>query len=405
MKHVFLYAAGMRTDARAVPYRRVPNALPDEASGTWTLAVGAADLDGDLLPELYFANDFGEDTLLRNASTPGQPRFVPLHGRRSMTTPRSKVLGRDSFKGMGVDFADLNRDGLADIFVSNIAAPFALQESHFVFVSTGATGLMQKGIAPYVDRSEPLGLARSGWGWDIKADDFDNDGGLEVLQANGFLRGAASRWAELQELATGNDQLLHDPRSWPRFAGDADLSGSDRNHLFARHADGRYYDIAARLGFPSGLVSRGIAVADIDGDGRLDFAVANQWQPAMLFDNHAPNPGAFIGLRLLRPLEPTEPFTVIPGRPTLSVAAVPAIGAEAHLHLPDGASLVRQVDGGNGHSGKRAPELHFGLGAWPAERAAQVTVRVQVRWRDGRGERRVREVSLPPGWHTVILGR
>ena len=173
------------------PTTRDPILRVSSAGGTTTAAtaldgayfVHAADLDGDLLPELYFANDFGPDTLLHNTSTPGQLRFAPLHGRRGFTTPRSKVIGRDSFKGMGVDFADLNRDGLADIFVSNIASPFALQESHFVFVSTGDTRAMQAGRAPFVDRSDPLGLARSGWGWDIKADDFDNDGCCNVVCA------------------------------------------------------------------------------------------------------------------------------------------------------------------------------------------------------------------------------
>ena len=91
----------------------------------WTLAIGAADLDGDLLPELYIANDFGPDRLLHNVSTPGHLAFVPLEGVRHFTTPKSKVLGHDSFKGMGVDFADLSRDGNLDFFVSDIADEFA----------------------------------------------------------------------------------------------------------------------------------------------------------------------------------------------------------------------------------------------------------------------------------------
>ena len=78
---------------------------------SWTLAIGAADLDGDLLPEIYFANDFGPDRLLHNRSRPGELRFALLEGNKTLTTPNSKVVGRDSFKGMGVDFGDLNGDG------------------------------------------------------------------------------------------------------------------------------------------------------------------------------------------------------------------------------------------------------------------------------------------------------
>ena len=52
------------------------------------------------------------------------------------------------------------------------------------------------------------------------------------------------------------------------------------------------------------MVTRGIALADVDGDGRLDFAVANQWEPSFLFRNTAPNPGAFLGLHLRLPVGP-----------------------------------------------------------------------------------------------------
>src|SRR5262245_59438249 len=236
-KHVLLWA-GQVAGSPAIPsFRRVDDGFPIEAHGTWTLALGAADLNGDLRPELYLANDFGPDQLLRNDSTPGRLAFHLLYGRRTPGAAASKVLGRDSFKGMGVDFADFNHDGRPDFFVSNIAAELALEESHLLFVSTGAIDAMKDGIAPYDERSEALGLSRSGWGWDVKIDDFDNDGTLEVLQATGFIRGDVSRWPELHELATGNDQLLSNPRSWTQFRRGTDLSGHDRNPFFARFAD------------------------------------------------------------------------------------------------------------------------------------------------------------------------
>ena len=54
------------------------------------------------------------------------------------------VIGDDSFKGMGIDFADINNDGIFDMYVSNIASPFRLQESHFLWVSTGQDGSHEK---------------------------------------------------------------------------------------------------------------------------------------------------------------------------------------------------------------------------------------------------------------------
>jgi hypothetical protein len=104
-----------RSGARPeVTFEEILGLFPENSLRAWTLAVGAADLDGDLLPELYFANDFGPDRLYHNRSEPGEIGFELLEGQRHLTTPRSKVLGQDSFKGMGVDFADVNGDGRLD---------------------------------------------------------------------------------------------------------------------------------------------------------------------------------------------------------------------------------------------------------------------------------------------------
>ncbi len=365
-----------------VDYRDADPGLDGAVLHGWTLGVAAADLDGDLLPEVYLANDFGPDRLLHNRSTPGHLRLALLEGEKSALTPNSKVLGRDSFKGMGVEFADLNGDGWPDIYVSNIAAPYALEESHFVFLSTGDTRAMRRGIAPYVDRSEQLGLSRSGWAWEARLADFDNDGVLEAMQATGFVRGDVNRWPELHELAMGNDELIADPRAWPRFRPGDDLSGWQRNPFFVRGPGGRYFDIAPELGIDGPRVSRGIAIADVDGDGQLDFAIANQWDRSFFFHNTSPDAGAFLELRLLLP----------PGRP--------AIGAAARVRCPGGRILTGQVDGGNGHSGKRSSEIHFGLG----NISGRAALEVEVAWRDatGRHERRFR---LAPGRHTLLLGQ
>jgi hypothetical protein len=362
-------------------YREARGAIPSGAQHGWTLAVGAQDLNGDLRPELYFANDFGNDRLLRNDSTPGHVRLTLVTGSRRFGDASSKVLGHDSFKGMGVDFADLNGDARPDVFVSNITEPFALMESNFAWVSRTGRGPLE-----YTDRSEQLGLARSGWAWDARLDDFNNDGLPEALQATGFVRGTVNRWPELQELAIGNDAMLSNARHWPHFGPGTDLSGEDRDAFYARGPDGRYHDIAQRLGLRRGQVSRGIATADVNDDGRLDFAIANQWQPSYVYINRCPAPcGASLELHLMLP--------IAGGRTT------PAIGAQATVRLPGGRLLVRQVDGGNGHSGKRSPTLFFGLGR------RDDPVRVTVRWRDLSGRVHAQETRLDPGIHTLVLGK
>ena len=383
-----------------VRFREVTGVVEESVNYAWTLAVGAADLDGDLLPELYFANDFGPDRLLHNRSLPGQLRFALLEGERRFTTPASKVLGKDSFKGMGIDFADLNGDGWLDLFVSNIAAQFALEESHFAFISTGQIQPMKKGIAPYIDRSELLGLSRSDWSWDAKFADFDNNGVFELIQATGFVKGTIDRWPELHELAMGNDELLSDARAWPLFRAGDDLSGYVSNPFYTRGTNERFVDISAELGLNQPQVTRGIAIADVDGDGDLDFALANQWEASHFYRNDCRHCGQFLGLNLRLPIRGTESqvFKVQSGHP--AAWGHPAIGASAHVTLPDGRVMHAQVDGGNGHSGKRNPALHFGLG--DVSSTAELSVR--LRWRDADGQVRHHRLSLQPGWYTVQLG-
>jgi len=389
-----------------VHFRRIngTDVLDERSNYGWTLALGAADLDGDMLPELYFANDFGPDRLLHNRSTPGQLKFALLEGKRGITTPASKVVGKDSFKGMGVDFADINGDGWLDIFVSNIAAEYALEESHFLFVSTGEIEGMKAGLAPYVDLSEPLGVSRSDWSWDNKFADFDNDGMPELIQTTGFLKGEVDRWPELQQIAIGNDELIKYPQYWPRLKpADADhpsddLSGHEPNPFYVRSANGRYVNIAADLGLDQLQVSRGIAVADVDGDGDLDFALANQWEDSHFYRNDCPNGcGQFLGLHLRMPVQMDEKEQMIVYKGNPKNSSRPAVGATAKVTLPDGGLLVAQVDGGNGHSGKRSPELHFGL----SDVSLDTRLKVELSWRDRQGKVRHEVLSLLPGWHTV----
>jgi hypothetical protein len=402
-KHFFLWESATSGENPTVHFREVKDVVSPEIDHGWTLAIGVCDLDGDQMPEIYFAHDFGPDRLLHNESMPGHLKFTELKGRRGFATPKSCVLGYDSFKGMGCDFGDVNGDGLFDIYVSNIAERFGLCESHFLWQSTGKLDDMKHGVAPYIQASEKLGLSRSGWGWDCRLADFDNEGVLQAIQAVGFLKGKINRWPELQSLGTSNSKIVHDPRLWPSFKPGADLSGQDLDPFFVRAADGRYYDIGREVGFTEPMVTKAIALADVDGDGRLDFAFGNQWQPSYFFHNASPNPGAFLGLHLLLPLaaDAGSPLRERPGHPGLDLHGRPAICAQALVTLPDGRKFVAQVDGGSGHSGRRSPDVHIGLGKLdPA-----IALDVQVKWRDTAGQFQQTTLKLAPGWHTVMLGK
>lgn len=393
-KHFFLW---QQTSAGQAPFVAVPDVLSGELNHGWTLALGTYDFNNDLLPELYIGNDFGPDRFLINRSTPGTIKLELAEGSGGFTIPTSKVIGHDSFKGMGVDFSDINSDQHPDIFVSNITTPFGLHESNFAYVSDPSAKLDQSELPDYTDQSEHLGFGRSGWAWDIKLADFNNDQRDEILQATGFVKGTINRWPELQELATGNDQLLADPASWPRFSAGDDIAGHQINPFFSQAADGRYYDLAKTLGFAP-TVSRGIAVGDVDGDGKLDFASANQWEDSIFYHNMSQSSNQALGLRL-RIANDGKASNLTGFQPTS--AAVPAIGAHVTVKLPDGRTLTSQVDGGNGHSGKRSYDLHFGLGALDQQTQLEVT----LRWRGLDGSVQTSVVQLTPGNHTLILGQ
>ncbi|MFI7120179.1 CRTAC1 family protein [Amycolatopsis sp. NPDC049868] len=396
-KLLFRWAGATSGASPSARYEKAPrDVFPEDARNGWTLASSATDLDGDLLPELYVANDFGPDRLLHNRSTPGHFAFSSVSGLRTPDVPKSKRLGDDSFKGMGVDFGDLDGNGLNDAFVSNITTSFGIQESNFQFMATAKDkedlrARLSAGEAPYDDRSAQAGTAWTGWGWDTKIDDFDNSGVPAIAQATGFVKGGVNRWPQLQELATANDALLDNPYWWPNVRSGDDLAGDQALRFFAKGSDGRYTDIADRLGLAVPVPTRGIATGDADGDGRLDLAVARQWDAPIFYRNTAPGSNAFLHLRLHHESSATSAAPPSAGSPV--------IGAQVTVTTADGRRLIGRVDGGSGHSGKRSHDVHIGLGGTGAEPVA-----VSLQWRDRSGQVRKTDLRLGPGTHTFELG-
>lgn len=358
-------------------------AIPERATTAWTLAIGFQDLTGTGVPDIYLGNDFGNDSLLVNHSTPGDVRLELLKGDRDMATPKSQVMGNGSFKGMGVAFTYADGAELPMIVVSNITSPYALHESNFAFVPDGEASDLLDGAVPYSESSEQLGLARSGWSWDVKAGDFDNSGTDELFQATGFLKGETTRWPELQEIAMGNDQLLHHPGVWPNFAEGDDISGHETNPFWVRGDDGSYADLAEAVGIAEYDVTRAFAFGDVNGNGLLDVVVANQWEDSRLLLNRAPDAAPGVVLRLVRP------------GAAGGDALTPAIGASVRVDGEGHPPQTRELFHANGHVGVSDSIVHLA--------APSGDLPITVSWRDGTGERHSTEMVVEPGTHTVLL--
>ncbi len=391
--HFFRWDAPPSDADGPAEYEWVQDVLPTDISKGWVLGAGATDVDGDALPELYLANDHGPDAMLHNRSRPGEIVLEPVYGPKSPLLPKSKRVGADSFKGMGVDFGDIDRDGLYDMFVSNITTSFGIQESSYQFMAKAEDeqdlrDQLNDGVAPWSDESTDYNTAWGGWCWDVKLDDFNNDGKLEIAQANGFVKGEHNRWPQLQELATANDLVLEHPQWWPNVGENDDVAGSQRLNFFAPDGD-RFVNVSRQLGLDVPVPTRGIATGDADGDGRLDFAVARQWDQPVFYENTAEADGAFLSLDLTH--EPADPAAPL-------VQGSPVVGAQVEVTTPDGRTLISRVDGGSGHSGKRTTDVHIGLGD------VSDTVDVRLTWRDRDGTVREQELELSPGRHALRLG-
>ncbi|MFJ6216188.1 CRTAC1 family protein [Streptomyces sp. NPDC092296] len=388
------YGSSVGTDPEAT-FVEEKDAIPYADSTGWTLAISGADLTGSGLPDVYIANDFGHGHLLYNISTPGHIRFTEVTGERTPTTPKSFVLGKGSFKGMGVDFGDVDGNGSFDMMVSNITVAWGLEESNFLWINqtdspAAAKSKMQAGIAPFKQKAQENGVAWTGWGWDAKMGDFLNNGRQNILQADGFVKGDIDRWPWLQEMAMTNDDLLSNPAMWPHVGPGDDLAGHEVLAFYARTASGKFANVSKQLGLDVEIPTRGIATGDTTGSGALDFAVARQWGPPAFYANQSPALGHDLTLRLYRPAPDSA------AGQGLAAPGSPAYGTTVSITTPDGKQIA-QLDGGGGHGGFRSFDVRFGLGDHTGPVTAHLT------WRDSQGGLHTKTQQLTTGSHTLML--
>ncbi|HKD13523.1 MAG TPA: CRTAC1 family protein [Candidatus Angelobacter sp.] len=307
----------------------------------WALDLGHGDFNNDGLQDVYIACDYGTDHIFLN------------NGNGTFREVTEKATGWDTKKGMNVDVADYDNDGWLDIYVTNITDEY-MKECNMLWHNNGD--------GSFTDVSKETGTCETGWGWAAKFADFDNDGWLDLFVVNGLRSAGTDSYVPLiLPVITTPGLDITDVNNWPDI-GNRTWSGYQKKKLFRNLGNGTFKDIAAEAGVGNDLDGRGIGVADLDNDGRLDFVQTNADQPLLLYHNLTEKPGNWIELKLNGTKSNRD-----------------AIGARVKVET-GGLTQIREVDGGNGYAGQSTRRLHFGLGN------ANRIDKIQIRWPSGSTE-------------------
>jgi Na+-translocating ferredoxin:NAD+ oxidoreductase RnfD subunit len=343
----------------------------------WTLVTGAADLNQDGWTDLYVANDFGPDDLYFNE---GGQRFVSIKGEMF------GAIGKDTYKGMNASLVDVDNNGWLDVYVSNVH--HALQAEGSLLWMFGPGGAAGPAIE---DRATALGaLNEQRFGWGASLNDFDNDGWVDIAQANGMVDDTPDkRFETCKDYWYVNEKVARAPPSihvmanmWGDIRGFC-IYGNELDRLYLNRGPGRghrFVDVAEQVGLTDRANSRGVAAVDLDGDGDRDLVITHQFRPPSLYENVQSGARAWIGFDL-------EADGARCNRG--------AVGSRVSLRGAAG-TQVREHQVATGFSAQDEPRVHFGLGAHLDPVTVEVTWCGQLRERFG---------PLAPGrYHRLQMG-
>ena len=266
----------------------------------WSLSAMFRDLNGDGWPDLYVCSDMDS------------PDRIWINQRDGRFRALSRLAVRkSSWFSMGVDFGDLNRDGLDDFFVTDmLSRDHRLRQveisNHKAVESRPGTFddrpqvprntlFLNLGDGDFAEVAYAASLQASDWSWAPVFLDVDLDGYEDILVVTGFERDvqdidvANQLEAARQGQHLSESQALALRKQFPPLL-QANLAFRNRGHL-------SFEETGTRWGFDEVGISQGIAMADLDGDGDLDLAVNDLEGAAGVYRNNSAAPR--VAVRLL----------------------------------------------------------------------------------------------------------
>ena len=222
------------------------------------MSAAVADYDGDGYPDVFVTNDSQPNFLFHNLRN-GTFEEVGMQAGVALSNSGRAV------SAMGADFRDYNNDGRADLVFTALAG-----ETFPLFRNIG-NGVFED--ATYASHVAPLTIRRSGWG--ISFADLDNDGWKDLISAN-------------SHVMDNIDSFSGDRYELP-------------NSVFRNAGNGTFEDVSATAGadFQVARPHRGLIVADLDNDGRLDAVVSVLGQEPEVWRNITANGNHWIAVQLL----------------------------------------------------------------------------------------------------------
>ncbi|KEO73237.1 VCBS repeat-containing protein [Anditalea andensis] len=338
---------------------------------SYGLGVGVADVNNDGWPDIYVSNDYTA------------PDFLYINnGDGTFSNISHTALGHISQFSMGSDLADINNDGLIDIFTLDmlpednrrqklLMAPDNYEKFDFM-VNMGFHHQYMRnmlhinnGNGTFSEIGQIAGISNTDWSWAPLFADFDNDGWKDLYITNGYQRD----YTNLDFLKyMGNYVQSHQGNL--KRQNILDLvekipASNIKNYLYMNTGGASFENKTAVFGMDHHSNSNGAVYADLDNDGDLDLIVNNINEQAFIYRNTSEENKKNRYLKIKLEGEGKNRF---------------GLGARVTLYSGGNKQLQEQMPT-RGYQSSVSPILHFGLGA-----VASVDS-LMVQWQNGRIER------------------